>query len=150
MRLFEKIMQKFSKNERHLITPTKTIKECSNNVAVYRRELRDSIEVVAKAIDKDSKYIIEFENDEAFNQIVLSYPRKMFEGYCADINYVKDSKTKKVYVVITFNDVKKIDAPGTPWVKVILAGEDKEIAMNLYNQLNEQALDMENAKNKMA
>ena len=150
MRLFEKIMQKFSKNERHLITPTKTIKECSNNVAVYRRELRDSIEVVAKAIDKDSKYIIELENDEAFNQIVLSYPRKMFEGYCADINYVKDSKTKKVYVVITFNDVKKIDAPGTPWVKVILAGEDKEIAMNLYNQLNEQALDMENAKNKMA
>lgn len=150
MRLFEKIMQKFSKNERHLITPTKTIKECSNNVAVYRRELRDSIEVVAKAIDKDSKYIIEFENDEAFNQIVLSYPRKMFEGYCADINYVKDSKTKKVYVVITFNDVKKIDAPGTPWVKVILAGEDEEIAMNLYNQLNEQALDMENAKNKMA
>lgn len=150
MRLFEKIMQKFRKNERHLITPTKTIKECSNNVAVYRRELRDSIEVVAKAIDKDSKYIIEFENDEAFNQIVLSYPRKMFEGYCADINYVKDSKTKKVYVVITFNDVKKIDAPGTPWVKVILAGEDEEIAMNLYNQLNEQALDMENAKNKMA
>ena len=150
MRLFEKIMQKFSKNERHLITPTKTIKECSNNVAVYRRELRDSIEVVAKAIDKDSKYIIELENDEAFNQIVLSYPRKMFEGYCADINYVKDSKTKKVYVVITFNDVKKIDAPGTPWVKVILAGEDEEIAMNLYNQLNEQALDMENAKNKMA
>lgn len=145
MSLFDKIREKLNnkKQETPLVTPAESEK-ANENVAIYRTTKGD-IHVVAKAFDVESKYIIEFTSEEAFEKMTLSYPRRMYEGYFANFDTVRDEATKKFQVVITFKDIKEIGAQGTPWVKVILTGEDEELALNIYNQLNHQANVMEQA-----
>lgn len=145
MKLFDKIKEKFENRKKEpLLTPAKSEK-ANENVAIYRTT-KGNIHIVAKAIDVDSKYIIDFTSEEAFHKLTLSYPRRMYEGYFANFTTVNDERTKNFQVVITFKDIKGIGAHGTPWIKVILTGEDEELALNMYNQLNNQANVMEEAK----
>ena len=112
--------------------------ETSDSVGIYKTG--EQISVVARPIDSDTQYIIKFDSEEIFKQIIKQSKRKIFEGYFAEIEHVKDGNADEIRIQVTFKDVKKAGALGTPWIKVILNPEYKNVAFDIYHQLNDQAL----------
>lgn len=108
---------------------------------------KDGISVRARAINSRSKYTIEFESREDLESIFASYPYRGFEGFFASFNDRYD-ETGKAFMDITFKKISRaqyelLGKEIVPHFELNLMKHDALLAENVYNQLNAQAIKME-------
>lgn len=106
----------------------------------------DKLVVLGQAVNKNAKYVIEFEKSE-LELIFNTYPFREFEGFFAKFQDRYDDKGK-AYVEITFEKISKdmrkiIGKRAIPGFKLNLLESDEELANKVFKQLTEQALNME-------
>ena len=116
----------------------------SRYVVVIRDE--DGITISALAINGRSKYTIEFNSREELEFIFNSYPIRGFEGFFASFN--DRYENEKAYVDITFKKISRaqyqlLGRDVRPHFRLNLTEKDVDLARNVFNQLNSQALQMQ-------
>ena len=123
-------------------------KRMSRFVCLYRDDEDDLLVVLGQAVNKgpNAKYVIEFEREE-IDLISNSYPFREFEGFFANFKRT-DAANNKVYVEVTFRQIDKkmrqrVGKRAIPGFKLNLLKSDRELAMKVLNQINDQALEME-------
>lgn len=123
-------------------------KRLSRFVGLYRDDDDDQLVVLGQAVNKGDnvKYVIEFEREE-IDLISNSYPIREFEGFFANFKRI-DGQNNKVYVEVTFRKIDKnmrrrVGQRAIPGFKLNLRKSDRDLAMKVLHQINDQALEME-------
>lgn len=106
------------------------------------------IVIVAKAIDENSSYTIEFNSFDELSNILKRHKRKIFEGSWADLGEQTISSNGKACIYVTFNKPREGAKNQNPKIKIVLNPEFKDLAINIYQQLNTQALEMQKKLNQ--
>ena len=139
MRLFDKIKSKLGLNQ----NKDKYIKSFHVDIC----GTSEGIEVIATPVNDQTEYFIAFNSHDELSNLVTKHKRKIFVFQYADMESVEESEKGEVYLNITFNHDKAKEANSTPRITIRLNHEYKAEALDIYHQLNEQALMQEKGYN---